>query len=575
MRRTGTKCCYIFKTLIEGGKFDRTETVFVAKDGRRILVEGRCSTIFENGQAVSMTGIFRDITNRVAHEQALRESEQRFRDLFENATDLIQMVQPDGRLLYVNRAWRATFGYSEEEVQNLSIFNLISPDCIDHCQEVFQRVLSEDKVHQINSMFQTKDGRKVIIEGNATCRFQGSTPMYTQCIFRDVTEKTRMAEELLKRQKLESIGLFAGGIAHDFNNLLTAILGNISLAKRHLDPYHQAYERLTETEKASRRAQHLTQQLLTFSRGGEPAKIATSAADLIRDAASFPVAGSNVRCVFELAGDLLPLEADPGQIGQVIQNIVLNAAQAMPDGGTVTIRAGNVMAAADELPALPSGPYVRIDILDHGLGIPRENLGKIFDPYFTSKKNGSGLGLSVAYAIINKHGGQITVDSTVGQGTTFSVFLPATDKCPLYLRGREEAPPFGKGRVLLMDDEKMIRDLTTAMLRHLGLEAATAGDGQEAITVYRQALEEGRPFDAVIMDLTIPGGMGGQEALERLRQIDPTVKAVVSSGYANDPIMANPEAHGFCGVIPKPFTIEQLSQALAAILQPQPAPLNK
>ncbi|MEW6594529.1 MAG: PAS domain S-box protein [Thermodesulfobacteriota bacterium] len=567
------KCRYIFRTLIEGGRFDRTETVFVARDGRRIMVEGRCTTIFENGRAVAMTGIFRDITDRCRHEEALRESEERFRDLFENATDLIQMLQPDGRLLYVNRAWRETFGYGEEEIPTLSIFNLIAPDCIDHCHEVFQRVLAEEKVHQIHSEFQTRDGRKILIEGNASCRFRNGVPLYTQCIFRDVTEKTRLAEELLKRQRIESIEVLAGGIAHDFNNLLTAVLGNISLAKRHLDPGHPAWERLTETEKASRRAQHLTRQLLAFAKGGAPVKVATSAREVICDSASFPLAGTRVRCAFELAEDLLPLEADPGQIGQVIQNIVLNAAQSMPEGGTVTIRAGNFQAAPGALPGLPAGPYVRIEIIDHGHGIPREDLGRVFDPYFTSKESGSGLGLTVAEAIIGKHGGRITVDSEPGRGTTFTLLLPATEKCPLCPAGpgRQDPPHLGKARVLLMDDEKMVRDLAAAMLQHFGLEVETAENGQEAVRAYRQAMATERPFDVVIMDLTIPGGMGGQETLAQLRRIDPAVRAVVSSGYASDPVMANHEAYGFCGVMPKPFTVEQLSRILASVLLPKTA----
>ena len=568
------KCLEIFETLIQGGQHDRTETIFVAKDGRKVMVEGRCTTKFENGKAVAMTGIFRDISDRVQHELDLQESEERFRNLFENTTDLIQMVEPDGRLLYVNRAWRETFGYSAGEIRDLSIFQLISPDCVDHCLQVFQRVLSEEKLHHINTVFIAKDGSKILIEGNATCRFVDGAPNYAQCIFRDVTEKTRMAEELLKTQKLESIGIFAGGIAHDFNNLLTAILGNISLAKRYLDPDHRAYTRLTETEKAGIRAQQLTQQLLTFAKCGTPVKKVTTINELIRDSASFALLGANVRCDYDLAEDLWPLEADPGQISQVIQNLVLNAAQAMPTGGAVTIRTRNLSAGAGELPAQPAGTYVQIEISDHGHGIPREHLNKIFDPYFTSKETGNGLGLAVAYAIVNKHGGRITVDSETGKGTTFTIVLPATEKCPLCPSETHERPLFGKARLLVMDDEKIIRDLTSTMLHHFGFEAEVVENGQEAIKAYQQAMTDSRPYDAVIMDLTVPGGMGGKETLERLRQIDPAVKAVVSSGYTSDPVMANHEAYGFCGVMPKPFTIEQMSQTLAAVLVPRRATEN-
>ncbi|MDH4320791.1 MAG: PAS domain S-box protein, partial [Desulfobulbaceae bacterium] len=234
------KCRAIFADLINGEPLDRNETTFVAKDGSRILVEGRCSTKFKDGKAVAMVGFFRDVTERAKNEQALRESEKRYRDLFENAHDLIQIVQPDGTLLYVNRAWRQTFGYGKDEIRNLSIFDLIAPDCQEHCQQTFKRVLTEEKVNYIDTTFIAKDRRKILIEGNAICKFQDGAPLYTQCIFRDVTDKRKMEAELLKAQKLESVGVFAGGIAHDFNNLLTAVLGNISVAKLYLKPTDKA-----------------------------------------------------------------------------------------------------------------------------------------------------------------------------------------------------------------------------------------------------------------------------------------------------------------------------------------------
>ena len=562
------KCRCIFRDLIQGEKLDRNETVFVTKDGRRLTVEGRCSTTFRDGRAVAMTGIFRDMSERARNEQALRESEKRFRDLFENATDIIQMVRPDGRLLYVNRAWRETFGYGEEEVGGLSIFDLISPDCQSHCEQTFQRVISDEKVHQINTTFTAKDGRRIIIEGNAICKFQEGQPVSTQCIFRDVTEKRKMEEELLKAQKLESVGVFAGGIAHDFNNLLTAILGNISLAKLYCNPEERAAKRLEEAEKASLQAKNLTQQLLTFSKGGAPIKKTTSITELIKDSASFALRGSNVRCEYALAEDLWPIEVDAGQLSQVIQNLMLNAAQAMPAGGTVTMQTSNLASTGHELPTLPAGKYVRITVTDHGHGIPIEQLARIFDPYFTSKSTGNGLGLAIAYSIIKKHDGHITVESVVEQGTSFTIYLPATASCPLCPEVRTEPVLISKGRLLIMDDEEMIRDAAAEMLGYFGFEVETVADGGAALERYARAMEAGAPFAAVIMDLTIPGGMGGKEAMEKLRRLDPAVKAVVSSGYANDPIMANHREYGFLGVVPKPYRVEEMSRVLARVLAP-------
>jgi PAS domain S-box-containing protein len=561
------RCRHIFKCLLDGQPLDRNETIFVGKHGGKIVVEGSCRTRVKDGRPVAMTGIFRDISERTRNELALRESERRYRDLFENAHDLIQIVRPDGRLLYVNKAWRQTFGYSEEEIEGLSIFDLISPDCHDHCQQLFTQVISEEDVHYIDTVFVSKEGRKIIIEGNACCKFQDGKPVSTQCIFHDVTEKKKMEEELLKAQKLESVGVFAGGIAHDFNNLLTAILGNISLAKMYLNRQDEVYKRLDMTEKACLQARTLTQQLLTFSKGGAPIKKTTTITELIKDSTSFILRGSQVMCVYDLAVDLWPIEVDEGQLSQVTQNLVINASQAMPSGGILTIHASNVNLAPHNLLTLPAGRYIKLAFHDEGAGIPQEHITKIFDPYFSSKQTGSGLGLTIAYSIIKKHDGIITVDSEPGKGSTFIIYLPASDKPATVQKVYEETSTISHGRVLIMDDEEIVREIAIEMLGYIGCETAAAKDGREAIELYIKAKEEGKPFDAVLMDLTIAGGMGGKEAIVELRAIDPEVKAVVSSGYANDPIMANYQAYGFCGVVPKPYKIHELNSTFSRILK--------
>ena len=560
------KCINIFNCLMKGEKIDRNATTFIAKNGDSVIVEGRCSTHFENGKPLFMTGIFRNMSTQTRSELALLQSEKRYKDLFENSSDLIQIVHPTGNFLYVNRAWRETFGYCEEEIATMSIFDLIAADCQGHCQTTFQQIISDPKLHYIDTVFIAKDGRQVIIEGNAICNFENEKPIFTQCIFRDVTEKKKMIEELIKAQKLESLGVLAGGIAHDFNNLLTAILGNISLAKMYTKPQDTITDYLHKTEKASIRAQGLTKQLLTFSKGGAPIKKVTPITELIKDSTSFVLRGSKVKCEYHFDQDLWAVEADEGQLSQVAQNLVINASQAMPDGGIITIRATNKSLALDEPSALPSGNYIELLFQDHGTGIPPEHLSRIFDPYFSSKSTGTGLGLAISYSIIKTHGGVITVSSELDQGTIFSILLPAIlDHVP-QPKGQDDFQKIGDRKILIMDDDQTVREIAATMLTHIGCSVEEAGDGKEAIVLYSKAQTDGVPFDVVIMDLTIPGGMGGKEAITALLAVDPQARVVVSSGYANDPIMANYKDYGFHGVLPKPFKMDDLHKAIATVI---------
>lgn len=630
-------------------------------------------------------------------EEALRLSEERYRDLFENANDLIQSVAPDGRFIYTNRTWRETLGYSAREVRELTVFDIIDPSCHAHCESAFRQVMSGQKVPRVEVTFVAKDGRRIVVEGSANCNFENGVPIATRSIFRDVTQRklaeealatekeqlavtlrsigdgvittdtagrvvlmNKIAEELsgytqdeargelldtvlrllnresgelsanpveevlrtgrnavqtghdvlvtrgggrriiassgapicnrdssvagvvlvfrdvteqetlkanlLRAEKLESLGILAGGIAHDFNNMLTGIVGNISLAKMSEGNDGALRTILDQAEKAALRATSLTQQLLTFAKGGAPVKQTSSIAELLTDLSNFALSGSNVRCSTSIPKDLWPGNIDPGQISQVIHNLVINADQAMPEGGMIFIGAENAQVTGRDSLPLRAGSYIRIGIRDTGVGIPPQNLPRIFDPYFTTKKKGSGLGLATAYSIVIRHDGCITVESEPGKGTTFHVYLPASPQATAASPQQKGSPVSGCGRILVMDDEQMIRDVAGGLLGVLGYVPYFAEHGKEAIELYLSAREKGEPFDAVIMDLTIPGGMGGKEAIRHLLEIDPEVKALVSSGYSTDPVLSDYRNYGFSGVVLKPYVVTDLSKALQSVL---------
>jgi CheY-like chemotaxis protein len=377
-----------------------------------------------------------------------------------------------------------------------------------------------------------------------------------------------MGKNLLKIQKLESLELLAGGIAHDFNNILTGILGNISLAKAWVDPGDRLFERLNEAEKGSLRARDLALQLLTFAKGGSPIKTVASITCLMEQSIHFALRGSNARSQFFFKEGLWPVEIDEGQISQVFQNLVINAQQAMPEGGAIQIDAENLTVASDQekYPPFKKGNYVKISIKDHGIGIPKDNLSKIFDPYFTTKQKGSGLGLAISHSIIQKHEGYLTVESEPGTGTTFFIYLPASSKELNPRKKEEDDLVMGRGRILMMDDDETVLDMAEKMFRHLGYEVDLSCSGTAALLRYRQARDSGQAYDAVLTDFTVPGDIGGLEVLRKLREMDPRVKVIVSSGYSNDPVMANFKTIGFSGVIMKPYTITELSKTLHDII---------
>jgi len=384
--------------------------------------------------------------------------------------------------------------------------------------------------------------------------------------FHDITEKKKMEEGLLRTSKLESIGVLAGGIAHDFNNILTAIFGSISNAKLLSKKGDKIHGVLVEAEKGYKRAKSLTQQLLTFSKGGAPVKHTASLGDLVIDTVKFGLSGSGVRCEYSIPENLWSTEIDEGQISQVIHNLTINAVHAMPGDGTIEVRVKNNIIQEGSRLQLEKGKYVKLSIRDHGTGILKEHIERIFDPYFTTKQEGIGLGLTTTHSIIRRHEGQIVVESEQGVGTVFHIYLPASEAVPPPQTLEQNGGTVGGGRVILMDDDESIRSSVGALLQFLGYEIALACEGQEAIDLYRAGMEQDRPFDAVIMDLTIPGGIGGKEAIRELLKIDPDVKAIVSSGYSNDPVMAEYRRYGFKGVVVKPYNVEILNSTLSSII---------
>jgi PAS domain S-box-containing protein len=506
------------------------------------------------------TAYKKEILERKRSVEALRESEEKYRQLVENASEAIVVAQ-DGMLRFVNSRAIELSGYSPEELKSTPFIQIVHPEDRDEVRKNYLKRINGDATparYTFRAMHKDSSVRWVDV---SAVRISWEGAPATLNFLSDITDKRRLEEELMNTRKLESVGVLAGGIAHDFNNILGAIMGNISLAKLDLDPGDATYNLLDEADKASKRATALTHQLLTFSKGGAPVKQVTSISNIIKDCSRFALSGSRVRCDFSLPIDLWPVEIDVGQISQVIHNIIINADQAMPDAGVIQVSAENIAADPNrELPMSP-GRYVKIAFQDPGTGIPDAELPTIFDPYFTSKPGGSGLGLTTAYSIIKRHGGHITVQSQVGIGTTFDVYLPAVgEEAPKTVKETPRAFA-GKAKILVMDDDEMIRDLLRQMLLRMGYTVEVARDGNEAIELYRRAIDSG------ILDLTVPGGMGGKETIDRLRQMDATVKAIVSSGYSNDPIMSDYQKYGFNGVVAKPFNFQALGKTIAELLK--------
>ncbi|MGH8094582.1 MAG: CHASE3 domain-containing protein [Chthoniobacterales bacterium] len=522
--------------------------------------------------------MIRDITERKRFEEELAAEKKSLAVTLASIGDGVITTDLNGRVVICNAAGEAMTGWTASEAvgQPLRAVLAISADVTAQKRSGSTGYRSEAEAILLSTperaTLTSRNGIERLVEQAASpVRDAKNQICGVVVVFRDITERQRDEAERRKGEALDQLGLLAGGIAHDFNNLLTEIIGNISLISMLLPPNEDVTRRLEDAKNASLRARDLAQQLLTFARGGAPIKQTASIADLVQETVSFSLRGSHSRAEITIEPDLWAAEFDPGQISQVIANLVVNADQAMPNGGTLHVKCDNFSHTANPEPAtldLPAGDYIRIRLRDEGTGIPESYLKRIFDPYFTTKAKGSGLGLATTYSVIKNHNGLITVESELHCGSTFSVYLPAARHQPLATEpvALTNEPMKGSGRVLVVDDEEAIRILVDFTLTRLGYEVCPAPTALHGIELYREALITGHRFDLVILDLTLPGGMGGKEALKKLLEIDPMVNAVVSSGYATDATMSRYEDFGFRGMIAKPYQAAELGRKVHALI---------
>jgi PAS domain S-box-containing protein len=513
-----------------------------------------------------------------AAEQALATEKERLAVTLRSIGDGVIATDLDGSIRLMNRVAESVTGWTHDDAVGrplASVFQNFCPDTRERCDNSTAALaeLSASAPSSRSTVLVARDlSERPIEEITAPLRDTDGRTIGMVVAFRDVTEALKMREERANANRVASLGLLAGGISHDFNNILMSVMGNISIARARSAGGDVRADALAEAERACGRARQLIWQLLTFSRGGVPVKKTLALPPVLVESAGLALRGSTATCTFHISNNLTSVSADESQLVQVFSNVLLNAQQAMPHGGRIEIRAENIIEPGKRwecaAPVHP-GVYARVSIVDTGIGIAEEQLGRIFDPYFTTKQQGRGLGLATALSIVKNHGGYISVESNVGQGTTLHVNLPAA-------MTQERDTPIdpvrsdrrGKGRILVMDDEMSVRMVTTNMLGFLGHETAAVSDGLAAVKRYERALAKGQPFDAVILDLTVPNGIGGRETMKLLNELDPGVTAIVTSGYALDPVMTNFREYGFKAVIAKPFTLQELDHTLNLAMLP-------
>ncbi len=556
-----------FRRQMQAGETLNFENRCLCKDGSYRWLSYRSTFSQELGLSYATA---RDITESKRIQEALRQQQDRYNALVDNTEDVIMEFDRHHRHTYVNNAVAKAIGLKPEDFLGKTHEEMGFPKALCNLwEDAIERVFVTGQ--PFTTYFEAENpGGLMRVDWSVFPGIVINGEVRTVLnVSRDITQYMRMEEDLRRMQKLSSLGVLAGGIAHDFNNILTILFGNISLAKNYIGADHKSYQSLDKAEVAFQRATHLTSQLLTFAKGGEPVKEDVSIAALIEEVVKFDLSGSNVKLVFAAPADLWHARVDKGQISQVFSNLATNANQAMPEGGHLYIAIDNCVLARNEVMSHEGGDYLKFTVRDEGTGIAEEHLDKIFDPYFTTKEKGSGLGLATVHSIIMRHEGHISVESVVGNGTTLTIYLPASSAAHAVAatsHNTDAAAVSRQARVLVMDDEEMICQLCTAYLTAQGYSVDVAHEGKEAIRKYDAQAQAGAPYDCLIMDLTIPGGMSGKEAIAEIRQRNPQVKAIVSSGYAADPVMANFREHGFSGFIPKPFQLSALHEEIKRVL---------
>jgi PAS domain S-box-containing protein len=503
-----------------------------------------------------------DITQTRKFEQEKEESEKILKLLFDKSNDLIFTIDLNGNVKSFNKALQELSEYSTEEIQKMNVFQVIAPE---YHELVHQKMKTKVNSSQENTFYEietiAKSGKRILMEINSTLIYQSGMEPLIATIARDISFRKQLDEEKLRGEKMESIALLAGGLAHDFNNLLVAILGNINLLPLEGDLNQNQNLILEDLENATIRCTDLTKQLLTFSKGGQPIKKSVDLNKLVRQTADLILRGSNCKTEIQSEENISLIEADQGQISQAINNIFINAKQVMPKGGIINILIQTKEIGNPNLLGLLPGRYIQLSIEDHGPGIPERYRNRIFEPYFTSKPSGTGLGLATAYSIFKHHGGTLTYESTLDEGTTFYAYLPVG--CPIMIDDhtqKEQIKRFS-GHILIMDDDESVKKILGKFLDKLGFTADYVATGEEALQIYVKS-----KFTLVIMDLTIRGGMGGKVTLEKLQIIDPEIKAIVSSGYSDDDVIADYKKYGFVGSLRKPYTLEELQKVISRIL---------
>ncbi len=490
-------------------------------------------------------------------QKTLQTQRDLLNSLFENILLGITVWSKEGLFLFANKSFTHLTGYRVEDIKDIqNWFTKVYPD------PVYRDMVLEDW----NKSTQLTD---VVREFKITCKngqvkdveFRGTFLPDGRALvsLTDITERKALEAQYEQAQKMEALGTLAGGIAHDFNNLLSGIFGYIDLARKKTKE-SKTEEYLTKAFNTSGRAKGLTHQLLTFSKGGAPIKRIDSLVPFLQETTQFALSGADVSCSFNLPDDLWMCDYDKNQLGQVIDNIVINAHHAMPSGGNIQVDATNVIVKGREHPALDPGKYVKISISDTGMGIAEKYIPRIFDPFFTTKQKGSGLGLATSYSIVKRHGGIIDIESILGVGATFHIFIPAAEHPKIQGKTLVEKHYQGSGRILIMDDEEMIQEMMTDMLETMGFTIKGENEGRGAVEAFKKAKERNDPFRAVILDLTVKGGMGGKETVKEIRKTDKTVPVFVASGYSEDEAIANPEAFGFTASLEKPFSVAQLAR---------------